>query len=83
MTQGVFRPAYKATYKAAFDTENKLTAFSVKGVGLPSGPIFPNRFPAGAIDNYKAENKASNTNISTGAWRAPKSNFTAGAEQSF
>ena len=83
MTQGVFRPAYKSIYKAGFDTENKLTAFSVKGVGLPSGPIFPNRFPAGAIDNYKAENKASNTNISTGAWRAPKSNFTAGAEQSF
>ena len=83
MTQGTFRPAYKAMYKAAFDTENRLTAFSVKGVGLPSGSIFPNRFPAGAIDNYRAENKASNTNISTGAWRAPKSNFTAGAEQSF
>ena len=83
MTQGTFRPAYKTMYKAAFDTENRLTAFSVKGVGLPSGSIFPNRFPAGAIDNYRAENKASNTNISTGAWRAPKSNFTAGAEQSF
>ena len=83
MTQGVFRPAYKSVYKAAFNEKNNLIAFSVKGVGLPGGPIFPNRFPAGAIDNYKAENKSSNTNISTGAWRAPKSNFTAGAEQSF
>ena len=45
--------------------------------------IFPNRFPAGAIENYLAENKSSKTNISTGAWRAPKSNFTAGAEQAF
>ena len=83
LTQGTFRPAYKSVYKAALSEKNKLIAFSVKGVGLPSGPVFPNRFPAGAVDNYKAENKSSNTNISTGAWRAPKSNFTAGAEQAF
>ena len=83
LTQGTFRPAYKSVYKAALNEKNKLIAFSVKGVGLPSGPVFPNRFPAGAVDNYKAENKSSNTNISTGAWRAPKSNFTAGVEQSF
>lgn len=83
LTQGTFRPAYKSVYKAALSEKNKLIAFSVKGVGLPNGPVFPNRFPAGAVDNYKAENKSSNTNISTGAWRAPKSNFTAGAEQAF
>ena len=83
ITQGTFRPAYKAVYKAALDEKNRLIALSIKGVGLPSGPIFPNRFPAGAIDHYKAENKSSSTNISTGAWRAPKSNFTAGAEQAF
>ncbi len=83
LTQGIYRPAYKSVYKAAFNKKNELTAFSVKGVGLPSGPVFPNRFPAGSIDHYLAENKSSSTNISTGAWRAPKSNFTAGAEQSF
>jgi len=83
ITQGTFRPAYKSIYKAALDEKNRLIALSIKGVGLPDGPIFPNRFPAGAIDHYKAENKSSNTNISTGAWRAPKSNFTAGAEQAF
>ena len=83
LTQGTYRPAYKSIYKAAFNNKNELIAFSVKGVGLPGGPIFPNRFPAGAIENYLAENKSSKTNISTGAWRAPKSNFTAGAEQAF
>ena len=83
LTQGVYRPAYKSTYKAAFNSKNELIAFSVVGVGMPSGPVFPNRFPAGAIDNYIAENKSSKTNISTGAWRAPKSNFIAGAEQAF
>ncbi len=83
ITQGIYRPAYRSVYKAAFNKKNELTAFSVKGVGLPSGPVFPNRFPAGSIDHFLAENKSSSTNISTGAWRAPKSNFTAGAEQSF
>lgn len=83
MTQGTYRPAYLATYKAGLDEENNLIAFSVKGVGLPEGPIFPNRFPAGAVENYSAEKIKSTTNISTGAWRAPRSHFTAGAEQSF
>ncbi|MEQ8471144.1 MAG: molybdopterin-dependent oxidoreductase [Marinoscillum sp.] len=83
MTQGTYRPSYLATYKAGLDENNNLIAFSVKGVGLPEGPIFPNRFPAGAVENYSAEKLNSTTNISTGAWRAPRSHFTAGAEQSF
>ena len=45
--------------------------------------MFPNRFPAGAVDHYTAESVKVDTNISTGAWRAPRSNFTAGVEQSF
>jgi len=83
MTQGTYRPAYRSVYKAGLDKNNKLIAFTVKGVGLPRGPVIPDRFPAGAVDNYLAENKASKTNITTGAWTAPNSNFTAGAEQSF
>ncbi len=83
MTQGTYRPAYRSTYKAGLDENNNLVAFSVKGVGLPEGPVFPNRFPAGAVENYSAVKLGSKTNISTGAWRAPRSHFTAGAEQSF
>lgn len=83
MTQGTYRPAYRSTYKAGLDENNKLIAFSVKGVGFREGPIFPNRFPAGAIDNYSAEKRVSPSNISFGAWRAPRSHFTAGAEQAF
>ena len=83
MTQGTYRPAYRSVYKAGLDKNNNLIAFSVKGVGLPAGPVYPNRFPAGAVDNYLAENRMSYTNISTGAWTAPRSHFTAGAEQSF
>ena len=83
MTQGTYRPAYRSVYKAGLDENNNLVAFSVKGVGFREGPVFPNRFPAGAIDNYHAEKRMSPSNISWGAWRAPRSHFTAGAEQTF
>jgi CO/xanthine dehydrogenase Mo-binding subunit len=83
MTQGTYRPAYRSTYKAGLDENNNLIAFSVRGVGLPEGAVFQDRFPAGTVDNYSAVKLGSSTNISTGAWRAPRSHFAAGAEQSF
>ena len=45
--------------------------------------LYPFRFPAGTVDNYVAEKIDGKTNVTTGAWRAPRSHFTAGAEQSF
>ncbi|MEO2052436.1 MAG: molybdopterin cofactor-binding domain-containing protein [Allomuricauda sp.] len=83
MSQGIYRPSYYATYRAAFDAENNLIGFHVKAGGVPESPLFANRFPAGAIDNYLAEDFTVDTNITTGAFRAPRSNFIAGAEQSF
>ncbi len=83
MSQGTYRPTYSSIYKAGLDENNNLIAFSVRGAGLPEGPVFPNRFPAGAVENYSAEKIMAPTNVTTGAWRAPRSNFTAGAEQSF
>src|SRR5690606_655964 len=83
MTQGTYRPNYRSIYKAGLDENNNLIAFTVKGAWLPEGPVFPNRFPAGAVENYSAEKIKADTNVTTGAWRAPRSNFTAGAEQAF
>lgn len=83
MTQGTYRPTYKVAYRAALDADNNLTAFHVKGTGAHESPVFSNRFPAGTVDNYLAENNSLESNISTGAWRAPRSNFIAYAEQSF
>jgi isoquinoline 1-oxidoreductase subunit beta len=83
MTNGVYRPAYQVTYKAALDGNNNLTAFHVNAGGMGESPLFPNRFPAGAIDNYLAESWTVESEISIGAFRAPRSNFIAGAEQSF
>jgi isoquinoline 1-oxidoreductase beta subunit len=83
MTYGIYRPTYSATYRAALDENNKLLAFHVKAGGIPETPIHPNRFPAGAIDHYLAEGWDIPSNITIGAFRAPRSNFIAGAEQSF
>ncbi|MHA7128959.1 xanthine dehydrogenase family protein molybdopterin-binding subunit [Algoriphagus namhaensis] len=83
MTAGVYRPTYSATYRAALDKDNNLMAFHVKAGGIPETPLHANRFPAGAIDNYLAESWEIPSNITIGAFRAPRSNFIAGAEQSF
>ncbi len=83
MTYGIYRPTYTATYRAALDANKNLIGFHVKGGGFPESAVYANRFPAGAIDNYLAESWALPTNITIGAFRAPRSNFIAGAEQSF
>ncbi len=83
MTYGIYRPMYTATYRAALDANKNLIAFHVTGGGIPEQPIHANRFPAGAIDNYLAEGWEIPSNITIGAWRAPRSNFNAAAEQSF
>ena len=83
MTQGTYRPAYQVTYRAALNENNEMIAFHVRGAGVHGSPVFANRFPAGTVDHYLAENLTLESNISTGAWRAPRSNFIAGAEQSF
>ena len=83
MSYGIYRPTYTATYKAALDENNNLVAFHVRGGGVPEHPVAANRFPAGAVDNYLAEGWEIASNITIGAFRAPRSNFIAGAEQSF
>ena len=83
MTQGTYRPTYKVKYKAGLDKDGNLIAWHVKGAGSNDDLIFENRFPAGAVDNYLAEKFTLETNVTTGAWRAPRSNFIAGAEQAF
>jgi isoquinoline 1-oxidoreductase beta subunit len=83
MTNGLYRPSYHAYYRAALDEDNNLIAFHVRTGGVPESPLAANRFPAGAVDNYLAEDWTVDSNITVGAFRAPRSNFIAGAEQSF
>ncbi len=83
MTYGIYRPTYTATYRAALDANKNLLGFHVKGGGIPEHAVHANRFPAGAVDNYLAEGWEIASNITIGAFRAPRSNFIAAAEQSF
>jgi isoquinoline 1-oxidoreductase beta subunit len=83
MTTGTYRPAYRVTYKAAINKDNEVTAFSVNAGGTNDSPLRANRFPAGAFENYQAKRWTLDSNITTGAFRAPGSNFIATAEQSF
>lgn len=83
MTYGIYRPMYTATYRAALDANKNLIGFHVKGGGIPEHAIHANRFPAGAVDHYLAEGWQIPSNITIGAFRAPRSNFNAAAEQSF
>ncbi|MDE2729813.1 MAG: molybdopterin-dependent oxidoreductase [Bacteroidota bacterium] len=89
MTQGTYRPAYKIRYRAALDVQGNLTAFHARGAGVgANAQPFPAAFsgpgfPASGVDNYLAEGFSVDSSVSVGAWRAPVSNFVAGAEQSF
>ncbi|GAA4970724.1 xanthine dehydrogenase family protein molybdopterin-binding subunit [Algibacter aquimarinus] len=84
MTTGVYRPAIK--YKiAASIKDGKLTGYHLKEAAVNSNMygLIPNFFPAGAIENYQVDTVNYKSNITTGAWRAPYTNFLASAEQSF
>jgi len=83
MTAGIYRPAYHAKFRAALDADNNLIAFHVKAGGIPESPLHADRFPAGAVDNYLAEEWTIDTNLTVGSFRAPRSNFMAASEQSF
>ncbi len=83
MTSGIYRSTYYAKYQAALDADNQLVGFRVNMGGNPESPLHENRFPAGAVSNYLAEDWEIPSNITTGSFRAPRSNFNAAAEQSF
>ncbi|MFY9242237.1 MAG: molybdopterin cofactor-binding domain-containing protein [Polaribacter sp.] len=84
MTAGTYRPAIKYRIKAALK-DGKVTAYHLKEAAINGNMygLIPNFFPAGCIPNYKVDTGSYNSNITTGAWRAPYTNFLAFAEQSF
>lgn len=84
MTMGVYRPAIKYRIKAAVK-DGKLTGYYLKEAAVNGNMygLIPNFFPAGAVENYKVDVASYASKITTGAWRAPYTNFLAYAEQSF
>ncbi|WP_054557652.1 xanthine dehydrogenase family protein molybdopterin-binding subunit [Croceitalea dokdonensis] len=84
MSAGVYRPAIKYRIKAAIK-DGQLTGYHLKEAAINDNMygLIPNFFPAGAIANYQVDTANYQSNITTGAWRAPYTNFLAYAEQSF
>jgi isoquinoline 1-oxidoreductase beta subunit len=83
MTAGIYRPASKYRFRAAIK-DGKMTAYHLIGAGINmNNSTRENNFPAGCLENYKVESHNLESNITTGAWRAPITNFLAFAEQSF
>ena len=84
MTAGTYRPSIKYRIKASIK-DGKVTGYYLKEAAI-NGNMYgaiPNFFPAGCIPNFKVDTANHTSNITTGAWRAPYTNFLAFAEQSF
>lgn len=84
MTAGIYRPAIKYRISASIK-DGEITGYHLKEAAVNSNMygLIPNFFPAGAIENYQVDVAKYESNISTGPWRAPYTNFLSFAEQSF
>jgi isoquinoline 1-oxidoreductase beta subunit len=84
MTGGIYRPAVRYRFEAALDAQGSLIGYRLRGVGINEGnSTREDNFPSGAVDNLLIESVEHKSPITTGAWRAPTTNFLAYAEQSF
>jgi isoquinoline 1-oxidoreductase beta subunit len=84
MTGGSYRPAVRYRFEAALDAKNNLVGYKLRGVGINAGNCTrEDNFPSGAVDNVLVESVEHKSPITTGAWRAPITNFLAFAEQAF
>jgi isoquinoline 1-oxidoreductase subunit beta len=84
MTGGSYRPAVRYRFEAALDTNGNMVAYKLRGVGINAGNCTrEDNFPSGAVDNLLIDSVEHKSPITTGAWRAPITNFLAYAEQSF
>jgi isoquinoline 1-oxidoreductase beta subunit len=84
MTGGSYRPAVRYRFEAALDASGNMVGYKLRGVGINSGnPTREDNFPSGAVDNLLIDTVEHASPITTGAWRAPITNFLAFAEQAF
>jgi len=84
ITGGSYRPAVKYRFEAALDDKGNMIGYKLRGAGMGAGnSVRENNFPSGSVDNLLIESADYRSPITTGAWRAPITNFLAYAEQSF
>ncbi|MEP2771320.1 MAG: molybdopterin cofactor-binding domain-containing protein [Fulvivirga sp.] len=83
MTAGIYRPASKYKFRASIK-DGEMTGYHLVGTGVNMrNATREHNWPAATLDNYLVESHNLESNITTGAWRAPITNFLAYAEQSF
>ncbi len=84
MTAGTYRPASKYQIQASIK-DGKITGYRLTEAAINRNMFdaIADFFPAGAIPNLQVIAQKHDSNITTGAWRAPYTNFLAYAEQSF
>ncbi|MDB5277881.1 MAG: xanthine dehydrogenase family protein molybdopterin-binding subunit [Ferruginibacter sp.] len=84
MTGGNYRPAVRYHFEAALDAKGNLVGYKCRGVGINAGNLVrEDNFPSGAVDNLLIESIDYKSPVTTGAWRAPITNFLGFAEQAF
>jgi len=84
MTGGSYRPAVRYRFEAALDSKGNLVGYKLRGAGINvNNSCREDNFPSGAVDNLLIDTVEHSSPITTGAWRAPITNFLAFAEQSF
>ncbi|MGC1244335.1 MAG: xanthine dehydrogenase family protein molybdopterin-binding subunit [Chryseosolibacter sp.] len=84
MTGGSYRPAVRYRFEAALDAKGNMIGYKLRGVGINAGnSTRENNFPSGSVDNLLIDSVEHKSPITTGAWRAPITNFLAYAEQAF
>jgi len=84
MTAGTYRPCSKYKFRAAIK-DNKITGYHLTEAFVNGGmwDSIAQNFPAACIESVLVESHNLESNITTGAWRAPVTNFLAFAEQAF
>lgn len=84
MGGGSYRPAVRYRFEAALDEKGDIIGYTCRGAGINIGNATrPDNFPSGSIENLRIDSVDHASPITTGAWRAPVTNFLAFAEQAF
>lgn len=84
MMGGNYRPAVRYRFEAALDDKGNMMGYKLRGAGINVGnSTREDNFPSGAVYNLLIDSVEHQSPITTGAWRAPVTNFLAFAEQSF
>jgi isoquinoline 1-oxidoreductase beta subunit len=84
MLAGTYRPASHYKFKTGIKNGEIVSYHLVEACF--NGQMFgqmPSNFPCGSIENYRVDCHQLESNITTGAWRAPYANFLAYAEQAY